>query len=393
MSAINMFVKYRDNIKSDGSRQLVLRITLKRKVKYFPIGFDVLPKHFDEKKQVVKNADPRQFEKNLAISNALSRAHNIENYFLSKREQPTIESFTRRYDGTSYNQDSFYEYAEMHQKRNKGIFSDATIDFYTKHIGKLKKFSPNLTFEDIDLDFLHAYKDHCYGLGNNDTTMYKSLEFIRRILNAAIKEDIIEKNPFRNFQIKNPRGNTEHLSIEELQQLEKLFQEQSLANAAQNVLRYFLFACYTGLRYSDVYNLRFDNLKNENGFVWLKFTQQKTNKFTSIPLTPQAVALIPEKNFDNAKMFRVVPNQTTNRHLKEIADHLEWNKRITFHVARNTCSNLLYRLGVPVEIRSLIVGDTPQVLRNHYTNTDADQIRLAMDEYGKAISKKIELSE
>jgi hypothetical protein len=46
------------------------------------------------------------------------------------------------------------------------------------------------------------------------------------------------------------------------------------------------------------------------------------------------------------------------RHLRTIAEKLEWDKRITFHVARNTCSNLLYQLNVSIEIRSLIVGDT-----------------------------------
>jgi intergrase/recombinase len=107
-----------------------------------------------------------------------------------------------------------------------------------------------------------------------------------------------------------------------------------------------------------------------------------------LPLIKQAVDLIPEKTFDNAKMFRVVPNQTTNRHLKTIAEKLEWNKRITFHVARNTCSNLLYQLGVPIEVRSLIVGDTAQVLRKHYTNTDADMVAKAMNDFSNAFIEK-----
>jgi hypothetical protein len=80
----------------------------------------------------------------------------------------------------------------------------------------------------------------------------KSLEFIRRVLNAAMKEDIIEKSPFRNFEIKNLPGNTENLSIEEVKQLQALYDEAELPQSLQNVLRYFLFGCYTGVRYGDV---------------------------------------------------------------------------------------------------------------------------------------------
>ena len=378
MKAINICTTYREREKADGSHQLVLRVIIQRDVKYFPVGFDVLPKHFDKEKQLVKKGDPRNHEKNLAINNAISKAVNIQNYFLSKKLDPTIEAFTRRYQGTGSNQDCFYEYVENHLKRNNKKFAQGTKDFYRKHLSKLRGFSPSLSFADIDLDFLHSYKDYCYELRNCDATMFKSLEFIRRVLNAALKEDVIEKSPFRNFEIKNFKGNTAFLSMDQVKQLQELYDKNSLLPGQQNVLRFFLFACFTGLRYSDIYNLRFNNIITEQGNLFLRFTQQKTNKQTLVPIIAQAAKLIPEKTFDNAKVFRVVPNQTTNNHLKRIAEGLEWDLRLTFHVARNTCSNILYRLGVPVELRSMIVGDTAQVLRDHYTNTDQQMVVDAM---------------
>jgi site-specific recombinase XerD len=134
-----------------------------------------------------------------------------------------------------------------------------------------------MAFADVDLNFLHAYKDYCSGpLKNADSTMYKSLELIRRVLNAAIKEDIIEKSPFRNFEIKNISGNTENLTIDEVKKLHALYDTIELPKAPQNVLRYFLFGCYTGLRYSDVYNLKFRNLIDKTGSLWLDFVQQKS---------------------------------------------------------------------------------------------------------------------
>lgn len=302
-------------------------------------------------------------------------------------KEPSIEEFEKMYYSQNGNPECFYAYAESMKARRNGKLADATIDFYDKHIGKMKKFRPELSMGEVDPDFLYAYRDHCIKLKNNENTLNKSLEFVRRVMNAALREGRISKTPFINFPIKNPKGDTAHLTIEELQQLEKKYKEGTLPKACQNVLRYFLFACYTGLRYADVQNLQFTNLVEDKGSNWLHFVQQKTGKQTQVYLMPQAMALIPVQEFKNQRMFRVVPNQTTNRHLKEIALMLEWEKRITFHMARHTCSNLLYHLGIPVEIRSKIVGDTAKVLQEHYTRTDSDMIKKAINDFSEAIAK------
>jgi hypothetical protein len=54
MNTINICVTFRNRKNADGSHQLVLRVIIKRDVKYFPVGFDVLPKDFDKVKQSVK---------------------------------------------------------------------------------------------------------------------------------------------------------------------------------------------------------------------------------------------------------------------------------------------------------------------------------------------------
>ena len=389
MSRISAKITFRDHRKKkDGSFALYMRITIQRKIKYLPLHIDVKKKDFDPSREQIKKSDPDHYHKNMIIANAQSKAMNIEKHFLFLDQSPTLTEFVKQYEASEKNMDCFYSFAESMKRRRDIKLSDATISFYDKHIGKLKKFRPELALGEIDLDFLYAYRDHCYALGNNDNTMYKSLEFVRRVINAAINEDKNIKNPFRSFKIRTLRGNTAHLNIEELQQLEKLYNEGSLAKAEHNVLRYFLFACYTGLRYADVKNLRFSNLVTIDGHTWLSFAQQKTDKHTEIFLMPQALDLIPEKEFDNAPVFRVVPNQTTNRHLKEIAKRLEWEKRLTFHVARHTCSNLLYRLGVPAEIRAKIVGDTTHVLQTHYTQTDSGMIRKAIGDFSRALGER-----
>ncbi len=386
MAKVNIKVLCRNFVKSDGSHQLALRVIIGRKTKYFPVGFDVLPNDFDPDKELVRRTDPRNHEKNLAISNLKSKALNIENYFLAKKLRPEMKDFTRRFLGDSANQDSFYQFAEMHLKRNQHKFAEGTRRFYRKHIGKLKKFAPDLTFGDIDLNFLSDYENHCRNLNNNENTTNKSLEFIRRIVNAAIKQDVIEKSPFRNYPIKNIPGKTDTLNLSEIRELQLLYDAEQLPRNLQNVLRYFLFACYTGIRFCDVTALKFRNLVSDNDGYFIDFEQQKTKKAAFIPLIPPALALLPKMGLDNESLFDVKTNQTTNKKLKEIAQKAGIDKRLTFKVSRKTVNNNLLSLEVPVEVRSLIVGDTPEVLRAHYTKVGKQNMIEAMNRYSAALN-------
>ena len=92
------------------------------------------------------------------------------------------------------------------------------------------------------------------------------MSFIRSMLYRAKKAGLIETHVFENeIKVARIEGDREFLNLSELAKLEKLYQEGTLKKNKQNVLRYFLFACYTGLRYSDVRELRFKNIQDDKG--------------------------------------------------------------------------------------------------------------------------------
>jgi integrase len=242
----------------------------------------------------------------------------------------------------------------------------------------------------VNETFILDYKDYMIRtLKNTPITWNKGLEFIKRICNQAYKEGKLKDNPFKNLQINRLKGNYGHLTVDELKILDKIYQEQKLAANLQNVLRYFLFACYTAMRYRDVYDLRFINLKYQAETAILDFVQHKTKKHTLIPLIDQAKDLVPQMEFEQQRVFKVKTNQDTNRKLKDIMDTAKINKRITFHSARHTCSNALFILDVPLDVRSQIIGDTKEVVSNHYTKEDMSVTLKALDKYSQAMKVKI----
>lgn len=59
----------------------------------------------------------------------------------------------------------------------------------------------------------------------------------------------------------------------------------------------FIFSCYTGLAYIDVFNLNPSNIVEiSEGEFWIKTTRQKTNTSVRVPLLPMAII---EKYRDN----------------------------------------------------------------------------------------------
>ena len=199
-------------------------------------------------------------------------------------------------------------------------------------------------------------------VGNNENTTNKGLRILKAFINWAIEDELMKKNPFQNIKTKHVDGKREHLSSLELEKLERLYKKNTLKYNLQNVLRYFLFSCYTGLRYTDLKSLNFKHIKKievKRNFVdVVDITMHKTKLPVVIPLTSKAKFLLPKKINRNQIVFRTLSNQKTNDNLKKIMKEAGIDKNITFHSARHTLATLGLEMGIPIEVISKILGHT-----------------------------------
>ena len=148
--------------------------------------------------------------------------------------------------------------------------------------------------------------------------------------------------------------------MEELKKLEK--KEVELTRLA-TVRDIFVFACYTGLSYSDVFALTTNNIRlGIDGEKWIITHRIKNNQQVRVPLLPLAEAVV-EKYKGNprievtGKLLPTFSNQKMNSYLKEIADLCEIDKHLTFHVARHTfATTVTLNNGVPIETVLKLLG-------------------------------------
>lgn len=210
--------------------------------------------------------------------------------------------------------------------------------------------------------FLRSYvpKDHHKKIGNN--TVMKHIERLRKMINLAVKNEWLERDPFTKFRAKFIRNDREFLSDDELFRLEnKEFKTPRLEWARD----LFVFSCYTGLAYCDLMKLRPHQIGlGIDGQYWIMTARKKTSISVRVPLLPKAMALIEKyKKHPRAvitgTVFPNLSNQKVNAYLKEIAEFCDIEKNLTFHLARHTfATTITLTNGVPIETVSKMLGHT-----------------------------------
>jgi len=359
-----------DYIKIDGSTPVYLRFTLNRKVRKYALGVSVLPKYWLPDKQRIKDNYYDSTRNNAKIDFYRNKAKQILwEYECVKLKNISFQEFEKAIFNEFSDNKSVYDFIREEIKKSKGKFSDDTLRTHGTQLTKLQKFRPVLLFSDIDLSFIQQYESYMINkLNNNHNTITKSLSFIKAIINKAILAGNIKENPFKYFPLSRIEGNREFLSITELEKLEILYFSDELEKQQKIVLNYFLFGCLTGLRFQDICNLRFKDIKQDV----ISIIMHKTKEPVRIPLIPRAKKLLKNDYLENEKLFKTYTNQATNRVLKEIMKQKGINKKISFHCARHTFATIGVSVGMPLDVISKLLGHTstkPTLIYAKYTDT------------------------
>ena len=220
---------------------------------------------------------------------------------------------------------------------------------------------------DVDFHFLvrwdewmkrTPYNEH--GDKLQEISVNKHHSRLKAVLFEAVKQGVLDINPYVNFKLRFPQKNREYLTQEEINRMIEL--DLSMHPTADNVRDIFLFSCYTGLRYQDAMNLTIDNIMNVSGDLYIRVDQLKTGERIEIPLLKPAQAIIEKHSWSNNRMIynKVLPklsNQKVNEYLKFIGELALIKKHLTHHVARHTfATTILLDNGVPLETVSYLLG-------------------------------------
>ena len=153
-----------------------------------------------------------------------------------------------------------------------------------------------------------------------NSTIGKQPSFLKWFLRWSFSQGLHSNNAYDTFRpkLKDTQKKIIFLTWEELTKLRE-FEIPPAKQSLDRVRDVFLFQCFTGLRYSDVYNLRRSDIKEDH----IEVTTIKTSDSLVIELNKHSKAILEKYQdvvFEDDKALPVITNQKMNEYLKELTE-------------------------------------------------------------------------
>lgn len=393
----------KDKINKDGEVPIYLRVIKDRNSKQISLGIAVPEKYWDdENKRVKKGMENSQRLNNyIAHKKAEAEGHALELETKSK----TISTKKIKEAVIGKAPISFLNYADRFFVEMENKLQAASID-KTKHIvAKIRTYQKgaDLAFDELDVAWLKKYDFYLRNtLGNSNNTVVANFKLIRRIINEAIKEDLVpyEKNPFHKFKLKWENSKKAFLTEEEIEAIENLkLEDDPKCFHARNM---YIFATYAGgLRISDLVQLRWHNYDGDRILINTK----KTNSTVSIKLPQKAKEILQLYYYDNVDpnefifpffevhkdysdgryLYRAISSvgSICNKELIKIADMACLDKHIHFHTSRHTWATRALKKGMRIEYVSKLMGHASIKTTQVYAKIVNEELDKAMEVFNE----------
>lgn len=251
-------------------------------------------------------------------------------------------------------------------------WTEATYNKFEVVRNLLYAFRPDLDFSHFDTNGLNDYIHFlCTTKNMCNTTVINHLGFLKWFLRWSLDKGYHHCRDFEWFKpkLRKTAKKVIFLTNDELNRLQST-SIPSRKMYLERVRDVFLFCCFTGLRYSDVCNLKRSDVKKKT----IEITTIKTADSLVIELNDQSRAILNKYKkfvFSDNKALPVISNQRMNAYLKELGKlaalnepvrrtYFKGNRRIdevvpkyqllATHVGRRTFVCNALSLGIPPEV-------------------------------------------
>lgn len=221
----------------------------------------------------------------------------------------------------------------------------------------------NCKFEDVNDAFCERFKKFVESTGqlNNlekklsQNSQHSYFNKFKTCVDEAFGEKLFYDNPVKRIKC-IPAGETfrEYLSTDQMIKLRNTECDSAILKRAA------LFSSHTGLRISDIINLRWGDVKYgaEQGGNYIQYRTQKTGTPETLTLGEIAFKELGERQDNGEKVFKGLKY---SGHLNNLL--MIWvlragitNKKITFHCFRHTFATQLLAAGVDIYVVSKLLG-------------------------------------
>ncbi|MFA5326493.1 MAG: phage integrase SAM-like domain-containing protein [Prolixibacteraceae bacterium] len=208
-------------------------------------------------------------------------------------------------------------------------WADATYKKFAALKTHLTKLNSNLTFEALNESGLNEFVNYLRDKKDmRNSSIGKQISLLKWFLRWGLKKGHHNINAIESFKpkLKTTQKKVIFLTWDELNKLRD-YKIPATKQYLERVRDVFLFTCFTGLRYSDVYNLKTSDIKDNH----IEITTVKTADSLIIELNNHSKSILEkykDVHFENNKVLPVITNQKMNDYLKELAELAEINEPV-----------------------------------------------------------------
>ncbi|UWX66171.1 site-specific integrase [Empedobacter stercoris] len=346
---------------------------------------------------------------NKKIQNFETAFEKVVTHFDKNNIIPTVSDFRDHFNqeignNTDFKKNFFEIFDEFISEESKlNLWTKSTNAKFNTVKNHLIKFNPHLDFDFFDESGLFDYQIFLQNdLNFKNSTIIKHFSFLKWFLRWAQNKKYNTKEDFRNFKpkLKTTKKKIIFLTQKELKQLQDFIipDDKSYLDKVRDI---FIFQCYSGLRYSDVANLKRSDVKENH----IEITTVKTADSLIIELNNYTKAILEKyknRTFKNNLALPVISNQKMNDYIKELAElaeinepiretYYKGNKRIDevtpkyallgTHAGRRTFICNALSLGIPPQVVMKWTGHSDYKAMKPYIDI-ADEIKVnAMEKF------------
>ena len=315
-----------------------MRVNFASKRIEFTIGYRIDAAKWDSDKQRVRNGCTNKLKQSASEINAsllgyYTEIQDIFKKFEVEEIMPTPEQIKEAFNALhkpieevkprKSTPNAFYKVFDefVRDCGRQNDWTDSTYEKFAAVKNHLMNFRDGLTFDFFDEKGLNDYVTYLRDVKEmRNSTIGKQLSFLKWFLRWAFKKGLHQNNAYDSYKpkLKSTQKKIIFLTWEELNKLRE-FEIPAAKQALDRVRDVFLFQCFTGLRYSDVFNLRRSDIKGDH----IEVTTVKTSDSLIIELNNHSKAILDKYKdvaFEDDKVLPVITNQKMNDYLKELAE-------------------------------------------------------------------------
>ncbi|BDB56319.1 site-specific integrase [Flavobacterium ammonificans] len=384
--------------KSDGSFNIIFRITQNRKVYTLNSGVSISLTYWNDKRIEIDKSHPNANLLNLKIT---QKYFKIQKAILQLDDEFSIEQLRFMIDDNPKKQlnTTFKTFSDKLISQMIEVNRTGNAIIYQTAVNRLLSFygRDDLGFQEIDYSLLDDFAHHLSMNGLKQNSISNYFRSIRAIYNKAIKAKIIERSnyPFAEISIRTEKTAKRAVSKDDITKLIRLNLETN--STAERSLKYFLLSFYLrGMSFTDMAYLKQSNIIDGR----VEYKRRKTHKNYSIKLFPEAQVLFKQFNVDGSKyLLPILPNdaledslgakklirqfiKTTNKYLKRLSEQVGLSSPVTTYTSRHSFGTIAKRLGYSNELIAEALGhEFGNKITNIYLDTFDTDVLDAMHKH------------